>query len=65
MKALISPAYRDIEQALLDHSISSNSALYTKIATIKAYIASLIEAIEQRLIEQIGAIERRFSALEA
>jgi hypothetical protein len=65
MKALIGLAYRDVEQALLDHSTSSNSALYTEMAAIKAYMASFIGAIEQRLIGQIGAIERCFLALEA
>jgi hypothetical protein len=50
IKALIGPVYRDMEQALLDHSTSSNSALCTEITTIKAYMASLIGAMEQRLI---------------
>jgi hypothetical protein len=46
IKALIGLVYRDMEQALLDHSTSSNSTLCTKIAAIKAYIASFIEAME-------------------
>jgi hypothetical protein len=65
MKALIGLAYRDIEQALLGHFASSNSALYIEMATIKAYIASLIETIEQRLTGQLDTIEHRFLALEA
>jgi hypothetical protein len=64
MKALIGPAYQDMEQTLLDHFTSSNSALCIEMATIKAYIASLIEAIEQRLTGQLGAIEHLFLALE-
>jgi hypothetical protein len=35
------------------------------MAAIKAYMAFFIEAMEQRLIGQIGAIERCFLALEA
>ncbi|QKX56434.1 uncharacterized protein TRUGW13939_03542 [Talaromyces rugulosus] len=65
MKALIGPAYKDMEQALLGHFASSNSALHAEMAAMKAYMTSLVEAMEQRLTGQLGALERRFSTLEA
>jgi len=65
MKALIGPAYKDMEQALLGHFASSNSALHAEMAAMKAYMTSLAEAMEQRLTGQLGALERRFSTLEA
>ncbi|QKX60780.1 uncharacterized protein TRUGW13939_07926 [Talaromyces rugulosus] len=65
IKALLGLAYKDMEQALLDHFISSNSALHAEMAAMKAYMTSLVEAMEQCLIGQLGALERRFSTLEA
>jgi hypothetical protein len=64
IKALISPAYQDMEQALLSHFTNSNSALYIKMAAIKTYIASLIVAIKQHLKGQLDAIKHHFLVLK-
>ena len=61
----IGPIQRVMEQAIIGHLATANSAIYAELNETKAYIASLIEGLEQRLMGQLQALERRIDAYEA